>query len=81
MEHHNWEAADCSVDYWVNPIRFVIGKNQIKNDQVKITFGVKANLNVQKRIKEIQACEFSMEKFDIKNKNIIEFLHLKVSSR
>ena len=81
MEHHDWESADCSMDYWTNPIRFIIKKDQIKNDQVKLLFGIKANLNVEKKIKEIKNCEFTLEKFDINKKNIIEFSNLKVSIR
>lgn len=81
MEHHNWEAADCSLDSWVNPIRFVIRKNQIKNDQIKLTFGIKANLYVHKKIKEIKGCEFSLEKLDINKRNVIEFGIMQVSSR
>lgn len=81
MEHHDWESTDCSINYWTNPIRFIIKKEQIKNDQIKITFGIKANLNVEKKIKEINNCGFSLEKFDVENKNIIEFSDLNISTK
>lgn len=81
MENHYWESSDCNLDYWVNHIRFIVKKNEIKNDKIKLTFGIKTNLNLQRELSRIENCKISFEKFDIINNNILEFSNFRLSTQ
>jgi len=81
MEHHDWESTDCNMEYWSNPIRLLIKKSEIKNDEIKLIFGIKINLNLQNKFSEIKACGFSLDKFDVNNQNIIGFENLRMFNK
>lgn len=79
MEHHDWEAADCNIDYWTNPIRFSVKKSEIKNDELIFTFGIRPNPEIALKISEMKNCHFSIENFDVKKSNIVDFINMKIS--
>jgi len=81
MENHYWESSDCNLDYWVNHIRFIVKKNEIKNDKINWLFGIKTNLNLQRELSRIENCKISFEKFDIINNNILEFSNFRLSTQ
>lgn len=48
MDHHSWEDdGDCDDHYWSSPIRVILNKKQL-SDNLRLSFGVKPNINMQK---------------------------------